>query len=62
MLKLEEEAGACEPWEAFNLNKAKGHKWIENKRVYYIIAYVVLSHCSNCCAENIVGTSEAERR
>ena len=53
--------GACEPWEDFNLNKAEGHKWIENKRVYFTIAYVVLSHCSNCCVENTVGTSEPER-
>ena len=54
--------GACEPWEDFNLNKAEGLTWIENKRVYYLIAYIFLSHCSNCCLENIVHTSEAEIR
>lgn len=31
---------ACEPWEDFNLNKAEGYTWIENKRIYYIIAYI----------------------
>lgn len=38
-LKLEEEAGRLGPWEDFNLNKA-GYTWIENKRIYYIIAYI----------------------